>query len=68
LGLESFVWLLQQNFVARSASVRWKYKYLCYLIGFVCDFIDFVCEFFVKTTEHTVASYNMKAVISQENF
>jgi hypothetical protein len=23
----------------------------------VCDFIDFVCEFTVKTTEHTVASY-----------
>jgi L-cysteine desulfidase len=26
-------------------------------IGFVCDFIDFPCEFSVKTTEHTVASY-----------
>jgi hypothetical protein len=26
-------------------------------IGFVCDFIDFVCKFTVKTTEHTVASY-----------
>jgi hypothetical protein len=27
----------------------------------VCDFIDFLCEFTVNTTEHTVASYEMKA-------
>jgi hypothetical protein len=26
-------------------------------IGFLCDFIDLVCKFTVKTTEHTVASY-----------
>jgi hypothetical protein len=36
---------------------RYKYKYVCYFIGFVCDFIDFVCEFTVKTTKHIVASY-----------
>jgi hypothetical protein len=29
-----------------------------YFIGFVCNFINFLCEFPVKTTEHTVASYD----------
>jgi hypothetical protein len=32
-------------------------KNICIFIGFVCDFIDFLCEFTVKTTKHTVASY-----------
>jgi hypothetical protein len=32
-------------------------KNICIFIGFVCDFIDFLCEFTVKTTEHTLASY-----------
>jgi hypothetical protein len=34
-----------------------KSKYFCHFIGFVCDFLDFVCKFTVKTTEHTVVSY-----------
>jgi hypothetical protein len=37
-------------------KINKKQKYL-YFIGFVCDFIDFLCEFTVKTTEHTVTSY-----------
>jgi hypothetical protein len=34
-----------------------QYFRICILIGFVCDFIAFLCKFTIKTTEHTVASY-----------
>jgi hypothetical protein len=34
-----------------------KIKKNCIFIGLLSDFIDFLCAFTVKTTEHTVASY-----------
>jgi hypothetical protein len=47
--------------VIRGTTVRipecLSNNYSFHFIGFVCDFIDFVGELTIKTTEHTVASY-----------
>jgi hypothetical protein len=39
-------------------KTKWNNKKICIFIGFVRDFIDFLCELTVKTTDHTVASYD----------
>jgi hypothetical protein len=45
--------LIRVNKLIQNSSSQQKF----FFISFVFDFIDFVCEFIVKTTAHTVVSY-----------